>query len=314
MLWKDIVFSYVCPSLGCLMSAAMYGVASTTTLTVCTSFVPLLSFKAPVRDLQRALLRGELQSLNPVPWAVMSGNCLGWCAYGYYVRDPFILASNVPGLVLSIWLNMGAAKLQYHSLARMLPTMPTDTTASIQPGNFVEEEALDRNIESSHDELLFVPQEELVLQIVVAWVVVLLVVGWSGWVNNPAAIIGIFVNVNLVFFYGAPLQSIKTVLQTKSSGTIHGPTVLMNFINTLFWLLYGSLGIRDPVIYGPNMFGAALGTIQAFLICYYPRQGRVAIVDTSTDLEEPLLTETEGNDGVLAATEHHQQVLDDAEQ
>lgn len=31
---------------------------------------------APVKDLQRALVKGNLESLNPVPWAIMSGNCL----------------------------------------------------------------------------------------------------------------------------------------------------------------------------------------------------------------------------------------------
>jgi hypothetical protein len=31
---------------------------------------------APVDDLRQALLDGHLGSLNPLPWAVMTGNCL----------------------------------------------------------------------------------------------------------------------------------------------------------------------------------------------------------------------------------------------
>ena len=89
--WYTIIFEYVCPTLGVLISTCLYA--------------------APVRDLQRCLAKGSLGSLNPVPWAVMSGNCLGWLAYAYYSGDPFILASNVPGILVSTWLNVGAAKL-----------------------------------------------------------------------------------------------------------------------------------------------------------------------------------------------------------
>jgi solute carrier family 50 protein (sugar transporter) len=73
-------------------------------------------FAAPIADLRHALFQQSLGDLNPRPWAVMTGNCLGWCAYAYYIHDPFILASNVPGFVLSIWLNTGAAKLQYKAM------------------------------------------------------------------------------------------------------------------------------------------------------------------------------------------------------
>ena len=66
-------------------------------------------------DLRRALLNGRLGDLNPFPWVMMTGNCLGWIVYGYYLepKDGFIVAGNVPGLVISLWLNLGAAKLQY---------------------------------------------------------------------------------------------------------------------------------------------------------------------------------------------------------
>ena len=52
----DIFFSYICPSLGVVMSTLMYA--------------------APVGDLRAALVEGKLGSLNPLPWAVMTGNCL----------------------------------------------------------------------------------------------------------------------------------------------------------------------------------------------------------------------------------------------
>eukprot|EP00532_Pseudo-nitzschia_australis_P018930 CAMPEP_0168298592 /NCGR_PEP_ID=MMETSP0142_2-20121227/23127_1 /TAXON_ID=44445 /ORGANISM="Pseudo-nitzschia australis, Strain 10249 10 AB" /LENGTH=131 /DNA_ID=CAMNT_0008248019 /DNA_START=45 /DNA_END=436 /DNA_ORIENTATION=+ len=93
MDWQEIIFEYVCPIGGCLLASSV--------------------FAAPINDLNHALRRGSLGSLNTTPWAVMTGNCLGWCAYAYYTADPFVLASNLPGLILSLWLNIGACKLQY---------------------------------------------------------------------------------------------------------------------------------------------------------------------------------------------------------
>jgi solute carrier family 50 protein (sugar transporter) len=90
---EEIVFDYLCPFLGCLIASTL--------------------FAAPVNDLRKALKERTLGPLNPNPWAVLTGNCLGWSSYAYYTNDPFILASNLPGLILSFWLNIGACKLQY---------------------------------------------------------------------------------------------------------------------------------------------------------------------------------------------------------
>jgi uncharacterized protein with PQ loop repeat len=219
-----------------------------------------------------------------------------------------MLASNVPGLVLSIWLNLGAAKLQYHNQIRMmLPTMAM-TTDDLTTRNIGE--SLEQNRRPINDDLLFVPQETLVLRILVAWLGSLIVVGWSGWIKNPSTAIGILVNVNLIFFYGAPLQTMRTVLLTKSSNSIHRPTIVMNSINTLFWMLYGGLARHDPVIYGPNIIGLVLGMLQAFLTCWYPQQIMASNGNTE-DLQEPLLSTEETY--AFAATEEHRQQQDEAQ-
>ena len=90
---EEVIFDYLCPFLGCLIASTL--------------------FAAPVNDLRKALKERTLGPLNPNPWAVLTGNCLGWSSYAYYTNDPFILASNLPGLILSFWLNIGACKLQY---------------------------------------------------------------------------------------------------------------------------------------------------------------------------------------------------------
>ena len=86
MLSTEFFFEYVCPSLGCVMSAAMYAGTNVARESlapvdkyadVFTNFsFPFVLSTAPVNDLRRALLAGKLGPLNPVPWAVMTGNCM----------------------------------------------------------------------------------------------------------------------------------------------------------------------------------------------------------------------------------------------
>jgi len=139
----------------------------------------LLNPTAPVFDLREALQNGKLGDLNPVPWAVMTGNCLGWAAYGYYTKDPFVLASNLPGLILSFWLNSGASKLQYYEMINELKAEGDSAT------------------ETRLEAIVTVPQEKLMIRILVAWSIVLVWVGWIQHYHNPALIVGLCVNVNL---------------------------------------------------------------------------------------------------------------------
>ena len=109
----------------------------------------------------------------------MTGNCLGWAAYGYYTKDPFVLASNMPGLVLSFWLNSGAAKLQYYEIMNDIK----DGEGS-QSG-------------TANETVVTVRQETLMLRILVAWCVILVWAGWLQHFYSPAHIVGLCVNVNL---------------------------------------------------------------------------------------------------------------------
>jgi len=246
----------------------------------------------------------------------MTGNCLGWLAYGYYTYDPFVVAANLPGLVLSLWLNMGAAKLQYLERAE-LPSSRRRTAKTTEPATIEgagggrtdllrppsaasssssstrrhhrgfggatttgeehwdatspteeddaeegEEErsglmaimtvgrrrgrsSLSRISGNDHDGgdggeeeyLVMVPQERSLLRLLCLWSVVLI---WVGWFSDrdPAVAIGLTVNLNLVWFYAAPLQKMRTVVVERTSDSIHFPTMVMNCLNTSFWIAY----------------------------------------------------------------------------
>lgn len=188
----------------------------------------------------------------------------GWIAYAYYVRDPYILASNIPGILVSIWLNVGASKLQY-----------AEAREAVNRGD-------SPNV--NHDFVL-VPQEVMLLRILFLWIVILMSVGWLGVTQgHQVSTIGVLVNINLLFFYGAPLQTIKTVIAVGTSESIHRPMMRMNWLNTSFWILYGYVARHDVVIYGPNAVGLLFGIIQGVLCCIYPCS---AVVDVDTN---PLLS------------------------
>lgn len=228
---------------------------------------------APVSDLRQALSVGTLGDLNPLPWVFMTGNCLGLVAYSYYTDDPFMLAANLPGLLLSLWLNQGAIKLQYLELSRRRAGGGNGQTNNI----FNEEdEALDLENGDSiigHDStsnkrraqneqrlispeaMIFVSQEVKLYRILLVWCSVLM---WVGWISpllatnkssifltrissgSAAETVGLCTNLNLIFFYGAPLTSMFQVLKTRWSSSIHRPTMYMGVMCATFWTGYGT--------------------------------------------------------------------------
>lgn len=88
-----IILHYVCPGLGAVLSNLM-----------CLS---------PVKDVNRAIRRGKLGDMNPVPWVFMFGQSLGWVTYGIVHRNLWLFFSDCLGLIIAFWLNISAIKLLY---------------------------------------------------------------------------------------------------------------------------------------------------------------------------------------------------------
>jgi len=45
-----------------------------------------------------------LQSLNPIPYIAMWANCVAWLVYAFLTTDPYVLASNVPGVLIASFM------------------------------------------------------------------------------------------------------------------------------------------------------------------------------------------------------------------
>ena len=96
-----------------------------------------------------------------------------------------------------------------------------------------------------------------------------------------------FLQLLLSFFHGAPLHTIKEVVQTKCSDSIHVPTMVLNWSNTSFWLAY-AVARKDPIILIPNAIGLLLGLMQGLLCLLYPRSGLHILMQQEGSDEEEL--------------------------
>jgi len=225
----NFLVEFVCPTLGAILANAL--------------------FAAPISSLMLALSERSLGDLNPVPWAFMSGNCIGWVAYSYLKKDPFIFIANGPGILVSLWLNAGAMKLQFYSESH----------------------------KNALTQSMFTYQEKILLAVISLWVVVLTSVGFSPIsIQEKEKAVGLVVNFNLVIFFAAPLTSIVKVARLQDSSSIHRGTMILSIFNCTFWCIYG-YALQDLMIFLPNGAGLILALLQAILIFLYPRTD---VIDT----------------------------------
>jgi hypothetical protein len=118
------------------------------------------------------------------------------------------------------------------------------------------------------------PHEKVVVSIIVAWFVFISCIIFIPMDDKRREfIIGIAVNVNMSFFYGAPLSIIWKVIKTKDSGWIHRQTMIMNTLCALFFLAFG-FGRMDYFLIVPNGIGVVLGGVQLFLRLIVPHSDK----------------------------------------
>ena len=116
--------------------------------------------------------------------------------------------------------------------------------------------------------------ELMVLVISTIWLILIAIVSLGRpYITENARLltIGIAANLNLLFFYGAPLSKIAIVIKTKSSKVIHVGTMVTTLLNGIFWFSYGT-AIGNKFILVPNGLGALLGAIQFLLCLIFPRE------------------------------------------
>lgn len=178
---------------------------------------------------------------------------LGWVSYSFVTQNIFVLVSNLPGLILSVWLNIGAAKLQYLERYETFKSLAgNDHSLRFEESNSNDNDetsGVERDVSSSNSndvqrndfgELglpIFTPHEHWVIVILMVWGLTLSSVVFIPMTNHERSdIIGIVVNLNLVVFYGAPLSTIIQVFKTRSSVSIHRKTLGENSLHMYIYV------------------------------------------------------------------------------
>lgn len=329
-------------------------------------------FASPLVDLQKAVHHGDIGKLNPTPWAFMLGNCFGWLTYSILVQNLWIFFANIPGFLISIWLNFGAVKLLYQrhhsnemtrcilkvlldherkmllnyasslesnvgdygSIPSSSNTSATSSSSSISTAtshdSSFKQVPQDKIVAEDEDEFLDekekqlqvpcapapssinvvdpriqpvvewskmlldvtsqktpapAPHEKLVLLVVSIWLLCTSIIFLVPSITPKTRelIVASLVNLNLVFFYGAPLSTIYEVIRDRSSSSIHVPTMFTNTLSSMFWTAYG-VAVMDLFIAVPNGLGSFCGVFQILLYLYFPKslpQEQFVVVDTT---------------------------------
>ena len=60
----------------------------------------------------------------------MLGNTIGWLAYSFVTDNLFVFFANAPGLLISIFLNVGAMKLQYYEMVSSIQLTESRTATN----------------------------------------------------------------------------------------------------------------------------------------------------------------------------------------
>jgi hypothetical protein len=197
-------------------------------------------------------------------------------------------------------------------------------TATLVPNNNEEEEdESDRTMTTNHLEKLRImvwqwtaetttypnsegggapaPHEKVVVLIVFIWTILISIISLARDVMSQETqrlVIGVAVNLNLLFFYGAPLSTIASVLQTRSSATIHIWTMLTNTANGTFWMVYG-IAVLDYFIAVPNGIGALLGVFQMILCLLFPHKITTPSVHIDSSSQRIATSESNENETEL---------------
>ena len=160
----------------------------------------------------------------------------------------------------------------YNDNIRLFPGTRASVVTHSPAGNTLErltKVALDVAIQKSEAPA---PHERVLVVIVGIWL--LLIASISLFNVTPEqrlTIIGISVNLNISFFYGAPLSTIVKVIKTRDSSSIHRYTMMLNTGCAIFFMLFG-IGVQDNYLIVPNGIGVALGVTQAFLRTVIPNK------------------------------------------
>ncbi|KAG8467114.1 hypothetical protein KFE25_000430 [Diacronema lutheri] len=198
------------------------------------SVLAQLLFLSPRSEVLAAKERGSLGSLNPWPFVFIVLNCTGWLVYAVELRDWYVFASNLPGLLIGLWYVM-----------QCLPLMPNpNERARIEWATLLS---------------------------IGVWVTVGEVRALAfARVDGAGSVFAWMTIVGLVMFYASPLATIAQVVRQRDSSSILPQLAILSVINGLAWTAYGYFAVHNFFIAGPNFAGVCLALVQLGVRAAFP--------------------------------------------
>jgi hypothetical protein len=247
-----------------------------------------------------------MSNLNLYPYVVMVWTSLGWTCYGYLLKDEFIIWSNVPATALGIFSMITISAImssQMTLLEVQIDKLEFQTTkvSETDDGVLVKKARAD-TIDSSEGIMLtpidnVINDEKSALTLLdqskqdlkkfqdkkfkidtLTWIAPLIwglfsqiaFVQYKDNMKGAQDFIGYLCIVQTMVYFSIPLIDMKEVCSSGDSSMIYPPMILSSIVACLMWATYGIFGIKDPMIWGPNLGGLILNFVNLFLVVYYP--------------------------------------------
>jgi solute carrier family 50 protein (sugar transporter) len=213
---------------------------------------------SPLIAVLQARKSKSLGCLNPVPFALVLFNCIGWTIFSIMKQDYFIFFSNMSGIILGTFFCVSALQLLSHP----------DATPK--------------------EQLTRAYVEVMMIGGISIWLVVVLfcfLVYGEKQLAVTTNVVGALSDLAAVLYFAAPMSTMAEVVSKRDASSLYFPTICINTINSLMWVLYGTIGIPDLNVAVPNGIGLLLCSSQMVLIFVYG-QTKVTAPKDSQKLKE----------------------------
>lgn len=275
------------------------GVLIDTVVPTIAVFLALAMWLSPCLAVIDCRKRGTLGTMNPLPFCAMLFSASGWTLYGYIKFDPFIAASNVPGVILGLLYILSSLQVLNRDIGRREHCLSGYDSKSVS-SDFTEMSEVINSIQSAsvytnkHEEdksnvlraadqqqekeklCKLVKQSDGIIFYTALTPVVWSTLGtiaWCGLEGESTAqlLLGITCFIAACFYFGSPLSTMLEVIADKDSSSIYPPMIVANTVNCTLWILYGALAVHDTILWSINAVGFFLAFLNAVLLVIYPR-------------------------------------------
>lgn len=189
----------------------------------------ILQFLSGVLVCQKFVKKGSSTDVSGFPFVAGFLSCSLWFGYGTLIDDTNIILVNAVGSILMI----------SYTVTYYMYTNRKNVIVKQLVGAFVVIVAMHLYIRFEDDKL--VAQNRL----------------------------GVISCSTTLMFFAAPLFNLAHVLRVKNAESLPFPIILMTFVVSFQWLIYGII-LEDPFIKYPNVAGCVLSLFQLSLFVIYP--------------------------------------------